>query len=100
MLCVTKMMLLFAPVLLMCFHLCIIYINAEVTKTTSWYVEITPKRYSYQGNKETLPSTWPVFPTIEAANDVLTVQGQSIILSNGNLYLGEQFQEISIQGGL
>eukprot|EP00943_MAST-04B_sp_MAST-4B-sp1_P001535 g1535.t1 len=93
MICIEKIVLFFALVLLTCGT------NAKVTKTTSWYVEITPRRYSYQGNKEKLPSTWPVFPSIESANDVLTVQGQSIILSNGNLYLGEQFQEISIQGG-
>ena len=80
--------------------LCIINADAKVRRSTSWYVEVLPKRFSYQGNKETLPSTWPVFPTIESANDVITVQEQSIILSNGNLYIGDQFQKISIRGGI
>ena len=63
-----------------------------------WYVETVPNRYSYQGNKETLPSTWPIFPTIGSADDVITVQGQSLILSDGNFYFGESFEKVLIEG--
>ena len=72
--------------------------NKGYLSRNDWYVEILPKRFAYQGTKETLPATWPIFPSIGPAQQTMTMNGESMVLALGTFFYGSNFEKVSIDG--
>ena len=72
--------------------------NKGYLSRNDWYVEILPKRFAYHGTKETMPATWPIFPSIGPAQQTMTMNGESMILALGTFFYGSNFEKVSIDG--
>ena len=72
--------------------------NKGYLSRNDWYVEILPKRFAYHGTKETMPATWPIFPSIGPAQETMTMNGESMILALGTFFYGSNFEKVAIDG--